>query len=961
MVKFKNLKISGFKSFIDPVELPIEDGLTGIVGPNGCGKSNLVEALRWVMGESSAKNVRGQEMDDVIFSGTDDRSSRNLAEVTLTIDNTDKSAPEEYSKEEELQITRAIERGSGSSFAINNKEVRARDILLLFADSASGARSNAMVSQGQIGSIVKSKPTERRLVLEEAAGITGLYSRRHEAELRLNGAEQNLERLDDVISTLEAQMKSLKRQARQAGRYKNIGTHVRRQEGLLLYLKWKEGKKLFDNSKADFDRVEKSVNEITSLTTKKNIEISKITEKLPDLRQSITNATSDLQKLTSEQDILIKEDKDTAELLITTENRILQTKQDIERETKIVADANESINRIQKEINDLRGSGKQENNDQIESTIEDIADKKPATCLKEAQEKEEKERTHLREIESEISGIKAEEKAINELLATKKSSGWPSIIDEITPETGYEKALGAALGEDLEGSASQDAPIFWATLPPIEKAHNLPPETKPLSKFVKAPTNLSRRLNQIGVIKDQSKGDKLQKRLLPGQRLVSLDGSLWRWDGYTVRSENVTNSSKKLGYRRRLNDIRKRSEKLDQEIEIVRKRVSEAVNAVQNARNAEQDVRVFSLFTDLQRWKSQLTNSDKQTTELTARLKKYENEIQQLKHRPIKNSDRREELKQIIQNRESGRNKEINNLSELENNLSQLQEDLRKHERHLNESRENRIRVDSESKHLKENLEEVSNQIFEKIKCKPEEAPEILKIKSEKELPSLEEADARLERLIKERDNMGPVNLRAEEEAKDLENQTKTMNSEKEDLLSAISRLRQGITNLNKEGRQRLLASFDVVNKNFEKLFFQLFAGGHAHMKLVDSEDPLEAGLEIYASPPGKKLKTLTLLSGGEQALTAIAVIFAVFLANPAPICVLDEVDAPLDDSNVDRFCQLLKEITKTTHTRFLIVTHHRVTMAKVDKLFGVTMEERGVSKLVSVDLKTAEGLREVG
>ena len=387
MVKFKNLKISGFKSFIDPVELPIEDGLTGIVGPNGCGKSNLVEALRWVMGESSAKNVRGQEMDDVIFSGTDDRSSRNLAEVTLTIDNTDKSAPEEYSKEEELQITRAIERGSGSSFAINNKEVRARDILLLFADSASGARSNAMVSQGQIGSIVKSKPTERRLVLEEAAGITGLYSRRHEAELRLNGAEQNLERLDDVISTLEAQMKSLKRQARQAGRYKNIGTHVRRQEGLLLYLKWKEGKKLFDNSKADFDRVEKSVNEITSLTTKKNIEISKITEKLPDLRQSITNATSDLQKLTSEQDILIKEDKDTAELLITTENRILQTKQDIERETKIVADANESINRIQKEINDLRGSGKQEDNDQIESTIEDIADKKPATCLKEAQEK----------------------------------------------------------------------------------------------------------------------------------------------------------------------------------------------------------------------------------------------------------------------------------------------------------------------------------------------------------------------------------------------------------------------------------------------------------------------------------------------------------------------------------------------------------------------------------------------
>ena len=387
MVKFKNLKISGFKSFIDPVELPIEDGLTGIVGPNGCGKSNLVEALRWVMGESSAKNVRGQEMDDVIFSGTDDRSSRNLAEVTLTIDNTDKSAPEEYSKEEELQITRTIERGSGSSFAINNKEVRARDILLLFADSASGARSNAMVSQGQIGSIVKSKPTERRLVLEEAAGITGLYSRRHEAELRLNGAEQNLERLDDVISTLEAQMKSLKRQARQAGRYKNIGTHVRRQEGLLLYLKWKEGKKLFDNSKADFDRVEKSVNEITSLTTKKNIEISKITEKLPDLRQSITNATSDLQKLTSEQDILIKEDKDTAELLITTENRILQTKQDIERETKIVADANESINRIQKEINDLRGSGKQEDNDQIESTIEDIADKKPATCLKEAQEK----------------------------------------------------------------------------------------------------------------------------------------------------------------------------------------------------------------------------------------------------------------------------------------------------------------------------------------------------------------------------------------------------------------------------------------------------------------------------------------------------------------------------------------------------------------------------------------------
>ena len=961
MVKFKNLRLSGFKSFIDPVELPIEDGLTAIVGPNGCGKSNLVEAMRWVMGESSAKNVRGQEMDDIIFSGTNDRPSRNLAEVTLIIDNADKSAPEEYSKEEELQITRTIERGSGSSFTINNREVRARDILLLFADSASGARSNGLVSQGQIGSIIKSKPTDRRLVLEEAAGITGLYSRRHEAELRLNGAEQNLERLDDVISTLDGQMKSLRRQARQASRYKNIGSHIRRQEGLMLYLKWQKEKNLFDNSKTEFDRIEKSVNTMTSLNTKKNVEISKIIETLPNLRQNITNATSDLQKLTSEQEILIKEDDGVADLITTTENRVLQTKQDIARESMIVTDANDSIKRIQKEISDLRGSPSEESNDQINSAIDNLTEKKPTTCLRDAQAKEEKERAHLREMESEISGLKAEEKAINELLATKKSSGWPSIIDDISPETGYEKALGAALGEDLEGSASQEAPVFWAKLPPLKQTHNLPSDVKPLSDFVKAPENLSRRLSQIGVIKDQSKGEKIQKHLLPGQRLVSLDGSLWRWDGYTVRSETITNSSKKLGYRRRLNEIRKRLEKLDKEIGSVREAVSQAIEAVQNAKDAEQDVRLYSLFADLKKWNSQLTSSNQQTAELTKRLERYELEIKQLKNQPIKNSGRKESLKQAIQDKENERDKEIKNLSDLENNLSKLQEDLRKCEGSLNESRENRIRVDSESKHLKESLEEISTQILEKIKCKPEETLETLAIKSEKELPSIDEAEARLERLIRERDNMGPVNLRAEEETKDLESQTKTMNSEKEDLLSAISRLRQAITNLNKEGRQRLLASFDVVNKNFEKLFSKLFAGGHAHMELIDSDDPLKAGLEIYASPPGKKLKSLTLLSGGEQALTAIAVIFAVFLANPAPICVLDEVDAPLDDSNVDRFCQLLREITETTQTRFLIVTHHRVTMAKVDKLFGVTMAEKGVSKLVSVDLKTAEGLREVG
>ena len=400
---------------------------------------------------------------------------------------------------------------------------------------------------------------------------------------------------------------------------------------------------------------------------------------------------------------------------------------------------------------------------------------------------------------------------------------------------------------------------------------------------------------------------------------------------------------------------------MDKEIGSVREAVSQAIEAVQNAKDAEQDVRLYSLFADLKKWNSQLTSSNQQTAELTKRLERYELEIKQLKNQPIKNSGRKESLKQAIQDKENERDKEIKNLSDLENNLSKLQEDLRKCEGSLNESRENRIRVDSESKHLKESLEEISTQILEKIKCKPEETLETLAIKSEKELPSIDEAEARLERLIRERDNMGPVNLRAEEETKDLESQTKTMNSEKEDLLSAISRLRQAITNLNKEGRQRLLASFDVVNKNFEKLFSKLFAGGHAHMELIDSDDPLKAGLEIYASPPGKKLKSLTLLSGGEQALTAIAVIFAVFLANPAPICVLDEVDAPLDDSNVDRFCQLLREITETTQTRFLIVTHHRVTMAKVDKLFGVTMAEKGVSKLVSVDLKTAEGLREVG
>jgi chromosome segregation protein len=1149
-VHFTKLKLVGFKSFIEPSEMLIGLGTTGIVGPNGCGKSNLVEALRWVMGETAPRHMRGAGMEDVIFNGTETRASRNIAEVALVLDNADRSAPAAFNNDSHIEVTRRIERGAGSSYSVNGRDVRARDVQYLFADIATGAHSSALVGQGRISDIINAKPAQRRGILEEAAGISGLHARRHEAELRLRAAETNLERLQDVVGALETQLHALKRQSRQANRYRRIAENLLSAEALLLHIRWRAARDESDARETQLTADSGRVTELTGTVAAATSAQAGAAEALPDLRQKEAALAAGLHRLAVARDRLDEEERQVADQAREFETRLAQIDQDLVRETILAKDAASAVAGIDEQHGDLvranedsadagneaeaahaastadvaqlearlaalteevaaeeaRQANLHRRGEELDARRESSAGRKTevereraelaqrssqqsaiaeaeaavgaaraeaeaarhnlgaAEAAREAaQGAESAARDALQTSDAELARLRAEARALTQLLGHGEARHGPGIVDALDVDPGYEAALGAALGDDLEAPENSRAAIHWTALGALKGSPALPGKATPLAQFVRGPAALARRLAQIGVV--ESGGAALQRQLRPGQRLVSKDGGMWRWDGFTIKAGAPTAAAIRLKQRNRLSELEQELAAADtarrgaeQEFAGVRdSRQSAAANAAtarinsaeagerldaardraaeltrdavaenarlgalgeaaerlggelaEIARLAEQtqdaltaspplaagradladrrnemmtlrahheacsrahdrlareasqrEQRLAELQREKQNWSERVEGARRQLADLSGRRETVTRQRDALAHRPDEITRQRSDLLDQIATVEGKRNAAADALADAETELARREGALKAAEQTLAAAREERVRIEGLLEQARQAVDMVVALIEERLSCAPQDALALAEIKNPAELPEGEAVEARIRRLTRERDNIGAVNLRAEEEAAELDEQISTLIDERADLEAAIARLRQGISSLNRDGRQRVAAAFKAIDGHFRSLFTRLYGGGHAHLELVESDDPLEAGLEIMASPPGKKLQSLSLLSGGEKALTALALLFAVFLTNPAPICVLDEVDAPLDDSNVDRFCSLVAELAEKSGTRFLVVTHHRTTMARVDRLFGVTMVERGVSQLVSVDLAQAEQWRE--
>ncbi|MEO8557533.1 MAG: AAA family ATPase [Rhodospirillales bacterium] len=1146
-MQFTRLHLSGFKSFVEPTDLHIQPGLTGVVGPNGCGKSNLVEALRWVMGETSAKQMRGSEMEDVIFGGTAQRPARNIAEVSLRLDNRQRTAPAALNDSDELEVVRRIERGMGSLYKVNGAEMRARDVQTMFADAATGARSTALVSQGRIGALISAKPTDRRHVIDEAAGITGLYARRHEAELRLRAAETNLTRVQDVLQTLDEQLRQLKKQARQASRYRNLSDHIRRAEAQLLALRLAAAETERGETRERLREAEAQVADLTRLAGIAATSQADAATVLPDLRQAEASSAAKLQRLKVALETLDAEERRVEQARDEGRTRLAQIEADVAREREREVDAQMAIRELsaERELAVVAQQGEHETHQiaaavlqqaradvaQAERNLEELTERiardaaMQEAVLREIEELGERlgrlgerrqrllvergsveseiaalpvladaeqsvgaaeirlqaareaasgaetqrgdteqsaaaAQARLQEAATSLAKLRAEAGALGELLAAHGGDLWPSLIDAVTVAPGYELALGAAIGEDLQASGDSGAPVFWRALPPNFESGALPGDVEPLSRFVQGPGELDRRLSRIGVVADDAAGSELQKFLAPGQRLVSREGAVWRWDGFTIKAGAPTPAAARLAQRNRLADLRSEIEiaeaetgEIERQHRGVRVALDGARQQAEGARQAQRDAeaslsntranharlqsqaeaaasklaalqeqmarldqehaeaaarlterheqrngfadlsamreqaggdrssladlravmverqtthdgllreaqlraqRLRQIESEMQTWQSRVAQSARQVEELAQRKASVEATLAELDAKPAQIAEQRSKLMDLIAEAETERRAAADRLAEAESRLAEADRSLKQVEAELAQARESRVRREAQVEQSDEHLAGVIERIRERLRCEPEQVLEVAGLESIEGL-DLDKCEQRVERLIHERDTMGAVNLRAEEEADELEKQIGAMTAEHDDLVEAIARLRQGIASLNREGRERFVAAFEQVDRHFQELFTKLFGGGKAQLRLTESEDPLEAGLEIMASPPGKKLQVMSLLSGGEQALTALSLLFAVFMTNPAPICVLDEVDAPLDDGNVERFCNLVHDIAAAAETRFLIITHHRVTMAKMDRLFGVTMAERGVSQLVSVDLAEAD------
>jgi chromosome segregation protein len=1120
-MKLTKLRLLGFKSFVEPTDFLIEPGLTGVVGPNGCGKSNLVEALRWVMGESSYKSMRASNMDDVIFAGTNNRPARNTAEVAMTIDNTSRSAPAAFNDEDRLDIARRIEREAGSTYRINGKEVRARDVQLLFADAATGSRSPALVHQGRISEIIQAKPEQRRRVLEDAAGVSGLHVRRHEAELRLKGAEANLQRTEDVLAQLAGQIDGLKKQARQAIRYRTVSAQVRKTEAMLFHLRFTAAQTEVTEAESAKDAGVRIVAERTEAQAAASTRQAEAFSALPALRDAEARAGAALHRLNLAMQELEREEMRAKDRIGELDLRLVQLDSDIERERKLAADAEEALQRLAGEEETLRREAQESasrrggvdqrvaeadaalnvdekvfgeltaelaeltaKRQQFETAARDgreraarVADEiatiehelatlqlsdidgaqaavreaEAAAVTAEAahiaaRETVEAARTALSEAERRTQRLETEAKTLAKVLAVETRNLWPPVIDHISVEKGFEKALGAALGDDLDAPVDPSAPMRWSVVAPDAADPVLPDGVTALSAHVQAPEALARRLAQIGVV-DRDTGNRLAGSLKPGQRLVSVEGDLWRWDGFIAAAHAPTGAARRLAQRSRLSeiegelpeartdaeakrtalnqaqaafeaaasnetetrtkerelnrqaarlsalveartrlatsleeanagkaeaeralaalapaaDIETKLAQVREEITGKRARLAE-VRAEQQAivREAEQaDRRLQSIAAEVAAWNERRDGARSQIGTLEQRTEDAKRERQQLENAPAVFAEKRQALSGELQGAEAVRKEAADVLAAGEAALAEADRAQREAIEAASHAREELARSEERFEGAKRRLSDVGREIREVLEVAPEDLPALAELKPDKAVPEVADIEATLERLRRERERLGAVNLRAEEELREVEEQHNRLAAERDDLTGAIAKLRQGIQSLNREARERLLASFTTVNQHFQQLFTKLFGGGSSELQLIESDDPLEAGLEIYAKPPGKKPATLSLLSGGEQALTSMALIFAVFLTNPSPICVLDEVDAPLDDHNVERFCDLLDEMTKTTDTRFVIITHNPITMARMNRLFGVTMAERGVSQLVSVDLEAAVKFRE--
>ena len=1144
-MQFTKLRLQGFKSFVDPTDLLIMEGLTGVVGPNGCGKSNLLEALRWVMGENRPTQMRGGGMEDVIFAGTDSRGAKHFAEVTLIIDNQQRIAPAAFNHSDELEVIRRITRDIGSAYKLNGKDVRARDVSMMFADAATGSHSPSLVRQGQISELINAKPQARRRVLEDAAGISGLYQRRHEAELKLNSAETNLLRVDDTLDQLASQIRSLERQAKAAQRYKEIANDLRAAEAVLAYIEWKELSEKFIATERHVTDTRLKRSESERVRRECEAALIKAQEALPSLRDEEAIAAALLQRLNIALTQLSEEQTRASQAIADLSRAADILSRDKTREEQIANDASEALKRLEWEENQLQEAAGGEDeaiqaahheatsahevltkteevfddmrqelareearaqaaerryNDaksqlekaeaaganarseleltqnalkqarlDLEAKAKQVTDSEAAIegfnrDAKNADELQtqtqgEFDRTRAQQAEraGELSALHAERKGLVAVL-NKDADGEP-MIDAIEVATGFEAALGAALDHELDLPQNEDG-TGWRQGEDL-RAEAWPQNVVSIAPHIQAPDVLKRRLAYIGVTDEVTAA--MISALKPGQRLVTKSGDLYRWDGLVkLARDGDSAAALRLQQRNRLKEIdaiiaekealqdqltqaletlkaqlqtaREKSEtaqkaarhaeralteaireqhmaennlerlssredvnasavsRFDDEAKVAREEQQQAMDArvapedledkkhrlevhrteVENARSQmlakrarldelrkereRRQSRLKDMTRERENWQKRLANTSSHQSELAERMRDNEIARKEAEAKPLELEQKRVLLESDIVNAERRMNAAKEALAAGESARAKADNAHREAEHALGNIRERLARFEAELEAASEDVEQIKTHIVNHYKHQPEDLGAAIQVDAA-QLPSKDGAQDKINALIRQRESLGAVNLRAEEDRAEVVSEHEKLISDKAEISDAIAKLRQAIAALNKEGRERLLAAFDEVNANFTALFTKLFGGGTAKLELVESDDPLNAGLEILCQPPGKKLATLSLLSGGEQTLTALSLIFAVFLTNPSPICVLDEVDAPLDDANVTRFCNMLDEMVSQTQTRFLIITHHALTMSRMHRLFGVTMHEKGVSQLVSVDLTEAEKL----
>jgi len=855
-MEFKKIQLNGFKSFAEKTNFLIEEGLTGIVGPNGCGKSNIVESLRWCMGETSAKSMRGSGMEDVIFSGTSNKPSKNIAEVSITLTNENKDGPHQYRNLNEIQIRRKIEKDKGSKFYINDKEARAKDAQMFFADLSTGAHSPSLISQGRIGALVTAKPADRRAILEEAAGIAGLHVRRHESELRLGAAENNLKRAHELRKQQEKQLVNLQKQAEEATKYKLISEEIKKIEAGLYYLRLKD----IDHEINLENEINKDAeNEVKKYNEKieefeKQIKIE--TEKVEPIREKNIENLSRIQRLNLELQSL---DEESKRIKIEIDNIKVSHKtidKDIDREKSIVIDANSNEKRLKEEKNDLI---------EIDSKYYET------------------EKLSNEDLEIAKSKLKNEQEKVNIILEAFNSENLKkniNVINEIKDNIIKAKNC-------IDEQKINDAQIL----------------------LDECQITLSLLIQNIAGDEDNNKISKINSK-----------------------NENI----KKL--QETYADSYSKNQSIKQE-------------------SLKRNERIKTIEIEIKSWKNLLTNSEKMASQLDERKNKLLNKLTELEKQPQTQAEKKGQVSESLRLAEKEKQENEIVIEETDNRISTLQTELNITKENTIQIRERKASSGATIDGLKKRREDLLERVRTELNLNENNILEFSNLENNEDFQDSVAQEELLDSKKREREKLGSVNLRADEETSKYETEIKKMEKDRQDLVTAIVKLKESIGELNQKGRERLLEAFEKVNRKFNEVYRKLFNGGNAKLELVDSDDPLDAGLEMLVSPPGKRLQSITLLSGGEQALTALSLIFAVFLTNPSPICVLDEVDAPLDDANVTRFCNLLEELTKTTSTKFVIVTHHALTMSKMDRLYGVTMPEKGISQLVAVDLQKAEGM----